>query len=195
MTFIALCISSIAYTYQINQIKYDTDAKIAVITEIYFPKYTLYQKSILDKQLYNTACEIKTKKENMHYIHNEASRAERNSINVIVTAYDLSVQSCGKYPSDPAYGITATGTDLSGHTLHSARAIAVDPNVIPLGSKVRIRFYDESLSYLNGIYRAVDTGGAIKGNRVDLFFGDTQSVEPSREALSFGRREAKLTIL
>ena len=73
---------------------------------------------VLDKQLYNTACEIKTKKENMHYIHNEASRAERNSIDVIVTAYDLSVQSCGKYPSDPAYGITATGVDLSGHTLH-----------------------------------------------------------------------------
>lgn len=193
MTFIVLCISSIVYTYQINQIKYDTDAKIAMITENCLD--TEEKIKVLDKQLYNTACEIKTKKENMHYIHNEASRAERNSIDVIITAYDLSVQSCGKYPSDPAYGITATGADLSGHTLHSARAIAVDPNVIPLGSKVRIRFYDESLSYLNGIYRAVDTGGAIKGNRVDLFFGDTQSVEPSREALSFGRREAKLTIL
>ena len=42
------------------------------------------------------------------------------------TAYDLSVQSCGKKESHPAYGVTANGTSLKGHTLESARAIAVE---------------------------------------------------------------------
>lgn len=51
------------------------------------------------------------------------------------------------------------------------RTIAVDPNVIPYGSEVNI----------NGkSYVAEDTGGAIKGNRVDILF------ETHQEALNFG---------
>lgn len=72
----------------------------------------------------------------------------------------------------------------------SAKAIAVDPNVIPLGSKVRLYFEDEQAQQYNGIYTAVDTGAAINGNRIDLFFG-----QQNEEALEFGVRKAKLQII
>ena len=122
----------------------------------------------------------------------------RNAINrgelYEVTAYDLSVVSCGKSLGNPARGVTATGRNLSGETLESARAIAVDPRKIPLGTKVYIKFKDDSYSHLDGYYTAVDTGGVIDGNKIDLFFGDNYSDYPSQEALNFGRRDAYILI-
>lgn len=97
------------------------------------------------------------------------------------TAYDLSYQSCGKNPGDRGYGITATGTRACYGT------VAVDPSVIPLGSKLYIETVDGSFIY--GYSTALDTGGAIKGNKVDLFF-DTTS-----ECMSFGRRTVNVYIL
>ena len=82
------------------------------------------------------------------------------------SAYDLSVESCGKSRSDPEYGITA-----SGRRAKAGRTIAVDPDVIPLGTRVYIEF-PSSYSSLNGIYVADDTGGAINQNRIDVFFGE-----------------------
>lgn len=70
-------------------------------------------------------------------------------------------------------------------------SIAVDPSVIPLGSEVLIVFDDDRRSKYTGIYKAVDTGGAIKGNRIDIFFGDYgESI--SEEAIKFGRANAKV---
>lgn len=104
------------------------------------------------------------------------------------TAYDLSVASCGKSPGHPQYGITASGFNLSGHDIGS-KLIAVDPNVIPLGSKIYIEF-GSGYSHLNGTFTAVDTGGAIKGNRVDIFFG---SENVAGQVSKFGRRDVTVT--
>ena len=122
-------------------------------------------------------------------------KVEYQGQDYVITAYDLSVDSTGKYPSNPAYGITASGFNLKGHSLSSARAIAVDPNYIPLGSKVQISFSDPQYQHLNGVYTAVDTGGGIRGHHIDLFFGDFGSVHASKEALRFGRQHAKVKIL
>lgn len=111
-----------------------------------------------------------------------------------ITAYDLSYQSCQKTPEHPAYGITASGVSLKDHTRESAMAIAVDPNQIPLGSKVLIVFEDSSRAKYSGVYTAVDTGGAINGNRIDIFFGDEKE-NVSDEALNFGRSMAKVKVL
>ena len=127
-------------------------------------------------------------------LKNLEQQAER-IMNVEVTAYDLSVQSCGKSLGHPEYGVTASGISLAGHTLESARAIAVDPNVIPLGSKVKIQFNEVSMQQYNGVYTAVDTGGAIKGNRIDLFFGDFGSNHPSSKTMDFGGQEAIATLV
>ncbi|NLO88867.1 MAG: hypothetical protein GX088_00805 [Clostridia bacterium] len=73
-------------------------------------------------------------------------------IKVEATAYDSCEICCGKTD-----GITKTGTKAkTNHT------IAVDPEVIPLGSKVYI-------AELGIIYTAEDTGGKIKGNKIDIF--------------------------
>ncbi len=100
-------------------------------------------------------------------------------ITATATAYDAS--SCGKSPSHPAYGITATGR-RAGYGI-----VAVDPSVIPLGSKLYIETPDGS--YVYGTSVAADTGGAIKGNRVDLCF-DTRA-----EAIRFGRKTVKVYVL
>src|SRR5690606_6605064 len=59
--------------------------------------------------------------------------------------------------------------------------VAVDPRVIPLGSVLWIEGYGYAL--------AADIGGAIKGNRLDVFFPDTQ------KALEFGRRECRVRLV
>src|SRR5699024_9646567 len=61
-------------------------------------------------------------------------------------------------------GVTATGVDVSSSNyVRGKRVIAVDPNVIPLGSTVRVSTPNESFEAL-----ALDTGGDIKGNRIDI---------------------------
>jgi 3D (Asp-Asp-Asp) domain-containing protein len=112
-----------------------------------------------------------------------------------VTAYDLSVQSCGKRSSHPEYGITSRGDDLRGLDWRTARAIAVDPKVIALGSKVYVTFVDKEYSKYNGVFTCVDTGSAIKGNKIDFFMGDFNSTKPSKITMDFGVTYAKITVL
>lgn len=113
-----------------------------------------------------------------------ASRGGLNARRVVTmsaTAYDLSYASCGKNPGDRGYGITASGTQAR------RGAVAVDPGVIPLGTRLYIESLDGSSDY--GYAIAEDTGGAIKGNRVDLFFNTAAEVR------RFGRRSVKVHIL
>ncbi len=97
------------------------------------------------------------------------------------TAYDLSFESTGKRPGDRGYGITASGTYAKLGT------VAVDPRVIPLGTKMYIVSTDGKIVY--GYCTAEDTGGAIKGNKVDLFYNTRN------ECLQFGRRSVNVYIL
>ena len=103
-----------------------------------------------------------------------------------ITAYDDTPASQGKW-----VGTTATGFNLRGHTRASAMCIAVDPRVIPLNSKVLLEF-DSDYAHFNGVYTAYDTGGAIKGNIIDLFMGGQ---DVSQQVRNFGRRKVKVTIL
>ena len=87
-----------------------------------------------------------------------------------ITAYCPCVKCCGKTD-----GITATGTKAT-----EGRTIAVDPDKIPYGTEVIID---------GQIYIAEDCGGAIKGNKIDIYF------ESHEEALEWGRQEKEVTIL
>lgn len=77
-----------------------------------------------------------------------------------ITHYCACAKCCGKSEDDPAYGITATGTRAT-----EGRTVAVDPRVIPYGSEIVVRFADGSEARLI----AEDCGGAIKGNRLDVY--------------------------
>jgi 3D (Asp-Asp-Asp) domain-containing protein len=94
-----------------------------------------------------------------------------------LTAYTAGYESTGKTPSHPAYGITASGARVKENF-----TIAVDPEVIPLGSLV----YIEGL----GIRKAEDTGSAIKGKKIDVYIPDLE------EALEFGvKKNVKVYVL
>ncbi len=101
------------------------------------------------------------------------------------TAYDLSFECCGKYPSHPEYGIT-----FSGRKAVRGRTIAVDPVVIPLGSKVHIEFPFD-YSYLNGVYIAEDIGSKVKGNIIDIFLGESAYKEMEK----FGSMKVYVTVI
>src|SRR3569833_1972499 len=94
-----------------------------------------------------------------------------------LTAYTAGPESTGKSPGDPGYGVTASGAHVQDH-----RTIAVDPRKIPIGTKV----YIEGI----GVRVAEDTGGAIQGNRIDVYMSDLSA------AIQFGyKRDVKVYIL
>ena len=87
------------------------------------------------------------------------------------------------HPSENGgYTVSAMGNKL-GHGI-----VAVDPSVVPLGSKVYVAAADGSWTY--GIASAEDTGGAIKGNKIDLCYEGTVS-----EVNQFGVRDCVVYIL
>lgn len=90
---------------------------------------------------------------------------------VTLTHYCICEKCCGKSPDDPGYGITASGRKATPYV-----SVAVDPDVIPLGSDVLVDYGDSDIKY----YRADDTGGAVKSNHIDLCVSNHQ------EALNLG---------
>ena len=100
-----------------------------------------------------------------------ASTQSGKEMTVSATAYTAYCAGCS--------GITRTGIDLRSNP--NQKVIAVDPSVIPLGSKVWVEGYGTAI--------AGDTGGAIKGNKIDVFI-PTQS-----EALKWGRKNITIKIL
>ncbi|MER2226005.1 MAG: 3D domain-containing protein [Carnobacterium sp.] len=98
-----------------------------------------------------------------------SSDASTEKMTVVATAYSRNQPSLTN--------ITASGIDLS----QNPQVIAVDPTVIPLGTKVYVEGYGEAI--------AGDTGSAIIGNRVDLHM---DSID---ESFKWGIQEVELTIL
>jgi len=91
------------------------------------------------------------------------------------TAYTSGFSCTGRRPGDPWYGITASGMRVR----HGV--VAVDRNVIPLGTMLYVEGY--------GFAIAADVGGAIRGYKIDLFMYDIN------DARRFGRRHINVWIL
>ena len=93
------------------------------------------------------------------------------TLTVTATAYTASCKNCS--------GITATGLNLKKNP--NLKVISVDPRVIKLGTKVYVEGYGNAV--------AGDTGGAMKGNKIDVFI-------PSKtKAIQWGRKTVKVQIL
>lgn len=105
-----------------------------------------------------------------------SSKAEKEptsakTLTMTASAFSASCNGCS--------GVTATGINLSANP--NQKVIAVDPNVIPLGSRVWVDGYGEAI--------AGDTGGAIKGNRIDVH------VPNSEQANQWGVRTVQVKVL
>ncbi|WP_156575391.1 cell wall-binding protein EntB [Bacillus luti] len=115
--------------------------------------------------------ELKAKEESK----NNTQSAKRE-LTVVATAYTADPSENGTYGGRV---LTAMGHDLTSNP--NMRIIAVDPKVIPLGSKVWVEGYGEAI--------AGDTGSAIKGNRIDVLMGSKS------KAMNWGRQTVKVKIL
>lgn len=93
------------------------------------------------------------------------------TLTMTATAYTAYCEGCS--------GITKDGTDIRANP--HLKVIAVDPTVIPLGTRVWVEGYGEAV--------AADIGGAIKGNIIDVF------IPSHEEALEWGRKTVKVRIL
>jgi 3D (Asp-Asp-Asp) domain-containing protein len=94
-------------------------------------------------------------------------RLASSALSMVATAYTAGCYGCS--------GMTATGRP-AGHGV-----VAVDPRVIPLGTRMYIPGYGHAV--------AGDTGGAIRGNRIDLGFNSTA------QAFQFGRRPVTVYLI
>ncbi|MBS4173094.1 3D domain-containing protein [Bacillus sp. FJAT-49736] len=95
----------------------------------------------------------------------------KKEIKMKATAYTANCAKCS--------GITATGINIKKHP--EKKVISVDPNIIPLGSKVYVEGY--------GYAVAADTGGAIKGHKIDIF------IPSLSKAKQWGVRNVKVKII
>lgn len=137
---------------------------------------SLHQKSeeVLQKnqELEQKEKEINATKQQLGNIHqtladlgvhlNGGSLAFSQTVQVKATAYSADpAENGGTYNGKV---LTKTGFNLTDNP--QAKVIAVDPRIIPLGSTVWVEGY--------GFAKALDTGGAIKGNRIDVFIANKQ---------------------
>ncbi|MEH7224117.1 LysM peptidoglycan-binding domain-containing protein [Bacillus sp. JJ1566] len=138
------------------------------------PKETTNAAPVVETQKETVATAPATKATNTNTAAVPATETSNTGSKVIVveaTAYTATCEGCS--------GITSTGINLLENP--NAKVISVDPSVIPLGSKVHVEGYGEAI--------AGDTGGAIKGNKIDVFIPSKQ------EAINFGRKQVKVTVL
>lgn len=96
---------------------------------------------------------------------------------VVATAYCSCKSCCGVYAENRPNGVVYTA---SGAIAKANHTIAVDTSVIPFGTRIL---------YNGTEYVAEDTGGAIKGNRIDIYF-DNHS-----DALMWGRRTIEIEVV
>nr|WP_257210960.1 3D domain-containing protein [Bacillus wiedmannii] len=100
--------------------------------------------------------------------------AEDTGVEFYVEATAYSVEG-----SPPNERITAAGIDIGKNP--NIKLIAVDPKVIKLGTKVHVEGYGDAI--------AGDTGGAIKGNKIDVLF------PTEKQAREWGRKKVKIKIM
>lgn len=108
-----------------------------------------------------------------------------SSTQVAVPVQTTAAPAAAGVPGPRALTVSSSGYSLSGRTATGIPTgpgvVAVDPAVIPLGTRMSVPGY--------GIGIAADTGGAVRGNTIDLWF------PTNAEALQWGRRTVTITLL
>ncbi|MCA0985020.1 LysM peptidoglycan-binding domain-containing protein [Halobacillus yeomjeoni] len=131
------------------------------------------QQLTVDGSSEQTANTSHSHEEEAEHTSNEPSSEEQEATTMTMeaTAYTAHCEGCS--------GTTYTGINLLENP--DRKVIAVDPDVIPLGSEVYVEGYGKAI--------AGDIGGAIQGNRIDVFI-------PNRsDALDFGRQTVEVKVL
>ena len=139
------------------------DGEKEITYELIYEDGKLVEKNLVSEKVIKNPTDKVIKKGTKEEITVASRGSNSRQMSVIATAY-------------------ATGTITSTGTKPKWGTIAVDPNVIPYGTKVYIPKF-------NMTFTAEDCGGAIKGNKIDIFMGS------KKEAYSWGRRTIDIYIL
>ncbi|WP_051236725.1 3D domain-containing protein [Paenibacillus pinihumi] len=110
---------------------------------------------------------------------NNPDHGNVETVEVVATGYTAGVESTGKKPGHPQYGITYSGVKVRRDYVST---IAADPKVFPIGSILYIPGY--------GYGVVADTGSAIKGHKIDLYFETIKQVY--RE---WGKRSVEVLVI
>lgn len=185
-------VSDIIKIVSIEKKKITEDRKIDFVTEntidpdLLIGQQRVIQKGIygLEKSIYEVVFED-GQEVDRKFVETELIREPIKQI-VAVGARQTASRGGKNIQFERVITMTATAYTHTGNMTYtdvwpSLGTIAVDPSVIPLGSRLYIEGY--------GFGTALDTGGYIKGNRIDLFF-DTKA-----EALKWGRRKVEVFVL
>lgn len=168
---------------------------------------TWYEVKVLDKESSEQTNKDNNKEETIGFVHGDyiltqskeaklQKEAKKYSNTKKVTKQQVKKQSSKVSKSNKVVSasslsgntVTVNATAYSGDTITSTGTvpkwgtIAVDPSVIPYGTKVYIPMFDK-------VFIAEDCGGAIKGNKIDIFMNSEQ------DSLNFGRRNIQIKIL
>jgi len=120
--------------------------------------------------------------ENYNELENEYQELYQKSKDSYIKWQEFEVTS---YTSNECGTVTYSGFELDKNYSKYLNVCAVDPLEIKLGSIVLVKFEDGSIKP----YIALDTGSAIKGKRIDLYFTDLN------EAINFGRKTLEISVL
>lgn len=171
-SFFIIC-SSFAVLEDAKKLLYSAESEIQKLYEIKEPDFNSAVGDVTEEK--NFACETEE-----DIVVPEIKKESLGEFKL--TAYCSCEKCCGKWAlnrpkdengKDIVYGST-------GAILVAGTSIAVDPSVIPYGSQVEINGHT---------YTAHDTGGAIKGNRIDVYFDNHQ------DALNFGVQYAEVFLI
>lgn len=171
-SFFIIC-SSFAVLEDAKKLLYSAESEIQKLYEIKEPDFNETIGDTTEEK--NFACETEE-----DIVVPEIKKESLGEFKL--TAYCSCEKCCGKWAlnrpkdengKDIVYGST-------GAILVAGTSIAVDPSVIPYGSQVEINGHT---------YTAHDTGGAIKGNRIDVYFDNHQ------DALNFGVQYAEVFLI
>lgn len=163
----------------VRQYTYDIIYKNGVMTDRVLAGTSVYEKPVNEIVAYGTSTSI----------------PPSSSFSVSTTSKILTLEDGTQIPYDSYIDVVATAYTTEGADFNITKSgavaqygiIAVDPKVIPLGTKMYVVAADGTWVY--GYAVAGDTGGFIKGYRIDLFY-DTNA-----ECITFGRQKARVYIL
>lgn len=175
------------YLEVIEQLKSDNSNKQAIITDLKAKKMataTRSKKEVKPRASEGAKATVQSKDETSGF-HPEPVQVENenNSSTVVgnfqATYYGSDCSGCS--------GITAGGVNVSGGNTHynGMRVIAADPSVLPIGTVVNVK--GSALGNFTGI--VMDTGGAIKGNIIDILVGS------EAESSTYGRSNVQVEVL
>lgn len=122
----------------------------------------LHKEAVLDQSENEPPNQAVSLEEGLSAIHN---LNQYQKVSVIATGYTAGKESTGKDPSHPQYGITYSGVSVRRDTYST---IAADLNIFPLGTVLYIPGYGYGI--------VADTGSAIKGKKIDLYFETVDDV-------------------